>query len=375
MKPRVIIFIGYFFPGFKSGGPAISIQNLIASFHEKVDFFVVTNAFDKGESHYYENIILDDWNQLSNCKVYYSSNINKLSSHKIQMMCADSDYIYCCGCYDLYAIRLMLLNKKRKIKNLIVASMGNFFSNALNIKKMKKKVFLFFFKLFGLFNNITWSATSQSEKEAIHKAISKKSKIAIACDLPTAPLNKNELNPFNNVLHIIFLSRIVKNKNLLFALKILKQCKSKIIFDIYGVIEDEEYWNLCSKEILSLPKNIICKYHGEVQHSQVLSIFSNYEIFLFPSFSENFGHVIYEAMASGCTPIISNTTYWQNLEENKIGYCIDLNDAQKYISVIEEFYKNPSQLMTFRKNALTYAKTYYEESKKNSGYLSLFHIE
>ena len=48
--------------------------------------------------------------------------------------------------------------------------------------------------------------------------------------------------------------------------------------DIYGVIEDKAYWQLCTEEIAKLPSNIHVKYFGEVHPTLVPKTFSAYEV-------------------------------------------------------------------------------------------------
>ena len=59
-----------------------------------------------------------------------------------------------------------------------------------------------------------------------------------------------------------------------------------------------------------------------------------YHAFLLPTLSENFGHVIVEAMQAGLIPIISDQTPWKGLEKINIGWSIPLNRELDYIKAI-----------------------------------------
>lgn len=375
MKQKVIIFIGHFLPGYKSGGPVVSVQNLIDTFSDKVDFFVVTNPRDINSQENYKGIRIDEWNNLNGYNIFYT-NLDALSPTQIKNLCSNFDYVYCCCFYGMYVVKLMRLFKKNKIKNLIIASMGVFLPNALKIKSIKKKTYIWMLKVLGLFKNIVWSVTDEQEKYSIEKIIKTNKDIIVACDLPSHPVSSIKNHKQTNVLRIVYLSRIVKNKNLLFAIKALKNCtKENIEFDIYGFIEDNDYWQLCQTELNQLSQNIKYNYKGPVNHNNVMDVFMQYDLFVFPTMSENFGHVIYEAMASSCPPLISNNTYWQNLQEKKAGVCIDINNENDYSSKIIEFYNNRSMLDDYKKGAREYALAFYEESKRTSGYKVLFNIK
>ena len=47
---------------------------------------------------------------------------------------------------------------------------------------------------------------------------------------------------------------------------------------------------------------------------------------LFPTFGENFGHVIFEALAAGCPILLSDQTPWRGLKEKGCGWDFPLSD-------------------------------------------------
>ena len=187
-------------------------------------------------------------------------------------------------------------------------------------------------------------------------------------------IKKQNVKHANDKLRVIFLSRICNKKNLLYCFDILSAIKDcGIIFDIYGTKEDLKYWNVCQSKMASLPKNIEARYCGEVQSQNVIKKFSEYDIFLFPTKGENFGHVIYEALAAGCIPIISDTTPWNDFDENKCGNVIAIDDKDKFCSSLEEYCRMDSkQLFEYSENAIKYAVNRYETSKRSSGYKVLW---
>ena len=78
-----------------------------------------------------------------------------------------------------------------------------------------------------------------------------------------------------------------------------------------------------------------------------------------PSLGENFGHSMLEAMSAGCPIIISNKTPWKNLKEKNIGWDIDLNNKNKFISVINDCIKmNQEKYNVISDNAFKFAKDF-----------------
>jgi glycosyltransferase involved in cell wall biosynthesis len=57
--------------------------------------------------------------------------------------------------------------------------------------------------------------------------------------------------------------------------------------------------------------------------------------FVLPTFNENYGHVIVEALANGCPVILSDQTPWLGLEEKGIGWDISLSEEKQWQQVLQ----------------------------------------
>ena len=66
---------------------------------------------------------------------------------------------------------------------------------------------------------------------------------------------------------------------------------------------------------------IIPPVFGEVKHK----LYCESSLFVLPTYSENFGMVIAEAMSCGVPVITTNGTPWQELNKEKLGWCMDLS--------------------------------------------------
>ena len=72
-KPNILIFIDWFLPGFKAGGPIKSVSNIVNSLHQDFNFFIITSDRDIDDNKPYETEPLDKWIE----KEYYQ-NIRKI---------------------------------------------------------------------------------------------------------------------------------------------------------------------------------------------------------------------------------------------------------------------------------------------------------
>ena len=165
------------------------------------------------------------------------------------------------------------------------------------------------------------------------------SQITLSYLLPNVPsLPKQECVHWTkkrNVARFVFLSRIHPKKNLIRALSFFKKTTGVVTFDIYGPVEDEAYWRLCQNVIANLPDSVTVHYCGDVLHEDVHEVFSRYDAFLFPTFSENYGHVIAESFFAGTPVIISNNTPWKNLFAHNAGWNLSLDDDNGFVEAIQ----------------------------------------
>ncbi len=340
-KKSILIFIDWFLPGFKAGGPIQSIANLIEHCSSIFDFTIITSDRDLGDQTPYPET-LNTFIQKEGYKIIFLSPEKQNKPYLEQIISGLSfDVVYFNSFFSkaFTIIPLGIFNKKYKSTITIVAPRGMLGQGALNIKKAKKKIFISGSKLTGLYKNVRWHATTNEEQADIYKLFPKSKAIIIAENIGKKqavfiPRIKN-----SNELKLVFISRIALKKNLLFAIQTLSELKfnGHIIFDIFGPIEAEDYWEQCLAEAEKLPKKIQFSYKGELNPNAISATFSQYHFFFFPTLHENFGHVIFESLAAGCPVILSKNTPWRNLKEKNIGVDIALDKPQEFSSSILDF--------------------------------------
>ena len=159
-------------------------------------------------------------------------------------------------------------------------------------------------------------------------------------------------------LRVVFVSRIQTKKNLLDAIKAVNLMNQKCEFDIYGPIENVEYWEKCTSEIQKSPSNVSVRYCGVLSPSDAKEIYSKYNCFLFLTLSENYGHVIAEALSHDCPVIISQgTTPWDDLMEWNAGAVIPLGNLEAVAEELDRMAKmSEKQYREMIKNVREYIK-------------------
>lgn len=332
---RILIVMGGFFPGKKYGGPPVSVDNF-CSLMSDCDCYIVTHNHDMGESIPYEGITEGKWIDRGNCKAIYLSN-EDYCKHQFEAVINDikPDIIYLQGLFQPCILPCLELAKKYKIK-VLLAPRGELCAGAFK-KKYKKILYIVYLKIKGLFRNVSFQSTSDEETETIQKYLgADKNRIHFLTNIPSIPRQVYE-HPVKEAgkASFVFLSRIHPKKNLLSALKYFSRVTGEVCFDIYGPIEDGQYWDECQRAKRELPENIKVNYCGLVSHDEVHQVFSRYNSFLFPTFSENFGHVVAEALAVGTPVIISDQTPWNDVCEAGAGWAIPLTNTEGFTAAMQ----------------------------------------
>lgn len=341
-KIRVLTFVGYYLPGYKAGGPLRTLLNMTDSLHASVEFWIVTRDRDQDEPESYPSITANAWQKVGNAQVYYATP-EKCTVRDMARVVSSTphDLVYLNSYFDpVFTLRPLLgrLLFRSTDRPIVLAPRGEFSKGALDIKKLKKKIYKLVFS--RLYRGLKFQASSDYEKEDFLNKLSwlKPDDVSVAIDLPS-PIGGKPVRgshtaegevPKEGSLKIIFLSRVARIKNLSYALSVLMNVKADIVFDIYGPREDPEYWAECEAIIARLPPNIKVDYCGNVLPDEVKDKFSAYDLFILPTQGENYGHVIAESISVGTPVLISDQTPWRNLEEEGLGWDLPLENPQAF---------------------------------------------
>ena len=325
-----------FFPGKKYGGPPVSVDNFCSLMQDDHCYIVATNH-DMGENESYSEIENKKWLQRENSNIMYLSDSDYTrSTFESIILEIRPDIIYLQGLFQACILPCLILAKTHNIR-VMLAPRGELCAGAFR-KKYKKMPYISFLRINGLLKNVSFQSTSNEETEKIQKYLGVDgSRVFSLSNIPSIPsqtYDRKGKEPGNAAL--VFISRIHPKKNLMGAIRYLASLHGNISFDIYGPIEDEDYWNTCQNEIAKLPSNIKVKYSGLISHENVHETFSRYDAFLFPTLSENYGHVIAESLFVGTPVIISDQTPWTDINDYNAGFAVNLSDESGFITAIQK---------------------------------------
>lgn len=317
MKKTIVIFLFGYYPGKNYGGPVTSIRNFTEFLSDEYDMRIITSNHELKCKEKYSTI-KEGWNKVGcadvlylNEKDYRTIKFEKILKPFIQQI----DVFYLSSIYNI-KINYPAIKLAHKYSiPILLAPRGDLMKNSIGMKSkakmLKKLIFLRICRVTNLFKGVFFQSTSFEETEGIKRYLNISENRII--QVPNFPIKaKNEVklrNKKKNSLKIVFISRIMVKKNLLLALDAVLKLPDQynIKFDIFGPIEDKEYWKTCQKvmDTINLSENKFTEYKGNLPLIEAQKIYEEYECFLFPTISENYGHVIAEAMISNCPVIIS----------------------------------------------------------------------
>lgn len=372
-KPKIAVFIDWYVPAYKAGGPIRSVYNLIETLCTSYDFYVVTSNSDI-DGIPLNGIEANKWIKQGKATVLYltpdqqngkryQEEVNRLSPSKI--------YLNSLFSVKFTLLPLLVFKKKHKI---VIAPRGMLGEESLAIKATKKKIFLLGSKVLGLYKKVIWHASSKIEAAEIKKAFGEKAIIKIASNLALVPDEFSLLNKEKGKLSLLMVGRIVPIKNIHFFLSELIGLphESIVTVTIVGPIEDDDYYQECLTIVSQLPQNIQVNFVGSLPPLEVARLYSQHHVLVSTSLNENYGHSIAEALTHGRPILVSNNTPWKNLKELGIGSNLDLQPGL-FTTEIQHFLELDNEsFLTLQKAAKDYAITSLKNKEEIQRSIDMF---
>jgi glycosyltransferase involved in cell wall biosynthesis len=295
-KPQVLVFIDWYKPFYKAGGPVRSMVNLVDHLHEEVDFHIVTGDRDYTATSSPTELRTDQWTtQDKGERVWYASPEGRSKARWSSLLKERSwDVVYINGMWSRWSTLLPLWLLRGSKQRRIVAVRGMLASGVMQQKNTLKRLVLLVMRNAGCFKGVEFQATNAEEVEDVKRWIGRDAVVHLVPNLgrklergaPAATSKKP------GELRLVSVGRIAQEKNTLFAIERLAKLKGEVRFDLYGTVYDEAYWQRCQAAIAALPPNIQVQWHGEVAPEQVPEILAAAHVVFMPSVGENFGHTM-----------------------------------------------------------------------------------
>jgi glycosyltransferase involved in cell wall biosynthesis len=342
-------------PAFVYGGTTVSVSQLCEALVEAGHEVTVltTTANGKVELPKYEQ----KPSEVSGVKVYYFSRLTKDHTHFSPNLLAflyknvrKYEVVHIQSWWNLVAVFAVFVCLLRGIKP-ILSPRGMLSSYSFEYENSLKKQLIH--KLIGrkLLAKTYLHATAKAEFEEGKQLIAAWQGFTLPNILPLPALKivDNQPKTENNKLNLLFLSRIDHKKGLeLFfeSLAIVKQALDKqhldFQLDIIGGGEQnyiENLQNLAAK--FGLQDHIV--WHGRIEGEARFGYYARADVFLLPSYNENFANVVIEALSQGTAVLVSSFVGLASyVQENDLGVVTSLEKnvmAEKLLALLLDYKK------------------------------------
>jgi glycosyltransferase involved in cell wall biosynthesis len=342
LKPVILVFVRHYLPGFRSGGPVRSVSNLVKALEGEYEFRIVCLNRDHGESESYADIAQGQWTKLDEAHVYYAKD-QKMGFALCRRLIAElkPDMIYLNSLLDRKFSMLPFLTVGRGNDTpVLIAPRGELSPGALGLKAWRKKFFLWVVKFCNYFTHVHWHASSAAEEAQIRQVFApNKSHVFLASNLPEIKQNSLTRTRLKKpgVIKIVLAARISPMKNTLAAIRMAGQLQGEVVLDLWGPLENRDYWAACEKQVRLCQHNVKVNHRGEVAHEKMHAMLKEYDLMLMPTLGENFGHSIIEALSAGLPVIISDRTPWRNLMATGVGADLPLENESEFVRQLERY--------------------------------------
>lgn len=379
-KPRVLVFCDYFLPGYRAGGPITTLKNTVTALKDEFDFYVVTANRDYLSTEKYADIKEGSFSKRFGCSVYYvDPNLicRRLIIDIVDQVAPDSIYLNSLFSFH-FSIKVLAARifHRRDFPPTVLCPRGELNPSALQKGYIKKKVYLNAARVFGLYRGILWQATNPDEMESIAAFAGRGGAIKLASNLsrsPDAELQCENVAKEKGRIRLVFAARINKIKNLGFILDVLGQVGLPVELKVVGPVDDADYWETCLTKQERLPSNIKVTYCGEMPPDRLIDAIRQCHALVLPTLGENFGHVIFEALAVGRPVLISDRTPWSDLESANAGWDIGLDEPARWVrAVTDACMLDRGAWIEMCGAALTLAQKFIAESEVERRNIELF---
>ena len=245
------------------------------------------------------------------------------TSHDIEQF----NIIHQHGIWTPMSLYSMKVRKQFNLKS-VIQPHGYLEPFRLNISKYKKKAAYRLFERSNLRNASALIACSEDEALKL-KSMFPKNDVAVIFngidpDFFNAPSVKSPKPKTKK--RILFLSQIIPLKGLDRLFRVIADIGVHHFDDWEFMVAgygDEKYLKSLKTLVTSLNLNILVSFVGRKLGQDKLEMFDNATFFVLPTFNENYGIVVAEALARGLPVLTTKGTPWKELDTRNCGLWLD----------------------------------------------------
>ncbi len=289
----------------------------------------------------------------SNSKVKFKFNESKLFKGPFGRFVDVEDFHIFHG-HGIWEMPVHYMSEAARKRNIpyIISPRGMLESWSVSQKRIKKQLAMFLYQKTDIDNAACIHATSQMEAENIRK-LGFKNPIAIIPNIIDVPEFNSPIKEKIKKNKILFLSRIHVKKGVETLIEawdqIPRDTRQNWVIELVGngdSVYIERLINIIKG--LNLEQEIF--YLGARFGDDKNKCYDEADLFVLPTYSENFGLVIGEALIFGIPVITTKGTPWQELERYNAGWWVDIGIEPLKIALMEAMSLNKDKLHDMGQN-------------------------
>lgn len=236
----------------------------------------------------------------------------------------------------------------------------------------KKVPALFFYQKAAVKRANVLHATAESEKKNLLKLGYNKHITVIANGIDVESIRMKVSWKRNK--EILFLSRVHVKKGINFLIEAAAQLKEEMKGYTVRIAGegDMDYINELRDFAVLQRVNDIISFEGGVYGNRKWELFRQADLFVLPTYSENFGIVVAEALASGTPVITTQGTPWQELESYHCGWWTETGTGATTKALKEFLLCTEAQLEQMGKNGRRLVEEKYSSQKMAADMFELY---
>ncbi|MEO6722081.1 MAG: glycosyltransferase [Ferruginibacter sp.] len=217
---------------------------------------------------------------------------------------------------------------------------------------------------------------SRIKKDLIHQNLADPKRIfvlPVTVPLVGTKINDKEVCDSNRPLSILFVGRLVPQKNLFFWLDIAKEIIKQLPAVSFDIVGDgylkSELQQYADKSGIANSVH----FHGEVRNDLLKDYYSKADIFLMTSNYEGFGRVILEAGVFGLPVISTNITGPEDIIISGYnGYLFETGDKEGFVNCIVELFNKPQKRIELGRNNQKHVIDKFQPAKLKQEWVDLW---
>lgn len=299
-------------PGSRGGGPSRTLAAMIGQCKNPGRVRVVTSDTDHGEAAKLP-VPSEQWIPWRGASVWYgrTRSVPGLLKTLLAARVGKPQVLYLQSLLDpRFSILPVLLHKLKfwGKATMVIAPRGELDPGALMRKYRKKRFFLVLARRFNLHEDAIWHASTPREAAQIVNYTGSTQRIIVKENETELPLDATVVPRQGTRHRFVYVGRITPSKQLDLLVGALARLADDFELRIVGSAVDANYAEALRHQSDPLGDRVL--WLGHLPHAEVMEEFDRASAACFPTSSENFGHVIAEALSRSCPVLICDVTPW-----------------------------------------------------------------